>query len=111
MRECFEAYSEFGIDAIQSAMNEALLNNGFSDNVLDYRPNLEKFKSAGIGRGLCFPSFSLYGECFSIYELGKYGTSTCGRCSEQLKRDIKKVHSGIYDMQEKLREYKKDEEE
>ncbi|MED2916496.1 hypothetical protein P4324_15785 [Bacillus thuringiensis] len=30
---------------------------------------------------------------------------------EQLKQDIKKVHSGIYEMQEKLREYKKDEEQ
>lgn len=108
VRECFEAYSEFGIDAIQSAMNEALLNNGFSDNVLDYRPNLENLKALGLEEDYVFQALAYMGNASQFMSWANTVLELVEEVPEQLKQDIKKVHSGIWEMQEKLREYKKE---
>lgn len=109
--ECFEAYSEFGTDIIQSAMNEAILKNGFSDNVLDYRPNLKNLKAIGKEDDYVFQALAYMGHASQFMSWANTVLALVDDVPEQLKQDIKKVHSGIYEMQEKLRGYKKEDDE
>jgi len=82
----------------------------FSDNVLDHRPNLENLKKIGKEDDYVFQALAYMGDASSKMSWANTVLELVEEVPEQLKRDIKKVHSGIYDMQEKLREYKKDEE-
>ncbi|SDY43468.1 hypothetical protein [Bacillus sp. 166amftsu] len=109
--ECFEAYSEWGPDSIQHAINEALGNDGsgFSDNVLDHRPNLENLKAIGKEDDYVFQALAYMGHATHFMSWANTVLELVEEVPEGLKEEIKKVHSSIWEMQEKLREFKKDE--
>ncbi len=83
----------------------------FSDNVLDHRPNLENLKKIGKEDDFLFQALAYMGNASQFMSWANTVLELVEEVPEQLKQDIKKVHSGIYEMQEKLREYKKEDDE
>ncbi|MRC17294.1 hypothetical protein GH866_16920 [Bacillus thuringiensis] len=83
----------------------------FSDNVLDHRPNLENLKKIGKEDDYLFQALAYMGDASSKMSWANTVLDLVEEVPEELKKEIKKVHSGIWRMQEKLREYKKEDDE
>ncbi|MDM5270512.1 hypothetical protein AAHB47_01525 [Bacillus wiedmannii] len=107
----FDSYSPFDPETIRKAIDEALIESSLSGDVLDYRPNLENLKAMGLENDYVFQALAYMGNASQFMSWANTVLALVDNVPEKLKQDIKKVHSGIYEMQEKLREYKKDEEE
>ncbi|MDA1764216.1 hypothetical protein PDK32_28775 [Bacillus cereus] len=78
----------------------------FSDNVLDHRPNLANLKAMGLEDDYVFQALAYMGDASQFMSWANTVLALVDDVPEQLKRDIKKVHLGIHEMQEKLREIK-----
>ncbi|MRS27110.1 hypothetical protein GJV13_25560 [Bacillus sp. RIT694] len=78
----------------------------FSDNVLDHRPNLENLKAIGKEDDYLFQALAYMRNASQFMSWANTVLELVEEVPEQLKQDIQKVHSGIWEMQEKLREIK-----
>ncbi|MEG7339142.1 hypothetical protein V6E27_10940 [Bacillus cereus] len=101
-----QPYEEIGVIHLTKVVNEEPVE--FSDNVLDHRPNLENLKAIGKEDDYLFQALAYMGNASKFMSWANTVLELVEEVPEQLKQDIKKVHSGIYEMQEKLREYKKE---
>lgn len=75
----------------------------FSDNVLDHRPNLENLKAIGKENDYVFQALAYMGDASHFMSWANTVLEHVEEVPEELKEEIKKVHSGIWEMQERLR--------
>lgn len=82
------------------------INGGmpFSDNVLDYRPKLNNLKLIGKEDDYVFQALAYMGDASHFMSWANTVLELAEDVSEDLKQEIKNVHSEIWKMQEKLRE-------
>ena len=104
-----QPYEEIGVIHLIKGIDEEPVE--FSDNVLDHRPNLENLKVIGKENDFMFQALAYMGHASHFMSWANTVLELVEEVPEQLKQDIKKVHSGIWEMQEKLREYKKEDDE
>ncbi|MDZ4533932.1 hypothetical protein ORM92_22860 [Bacillus cereus] len=104
----FDSFSPFDPETIRKAIDEVLNESSLSGNVLDYRPNLENLKAMGLENDYVFQALAYMGNASQFMSWANTVLELVEEVPEELKEEIKKVHSGIWRMQEKLREYKKE---
>ncbi|HDR5271802.1 hypothetical protein E8M24_08465 [Bacillus thuringiensis] len=102
----FDSFSPFDPETIRKAIDEALNESSLSGNVLDYRPNLENLKAMGLENDYVFQALAYMGNASQFMSWANTVLELVEEVPEELKEEIKKVHSGIWEMQEKLREIK-----
>ncbi|PFJ07324.1 hypothetical protein COD67_00955 [Bacillus cereus] len=78
----------------------------FSDNVLDHRPNLENLKVIGKEDDYVFQTLAYMGDASKFMSWANTVLECAEGIPDELKQEIKKVHAGIWEMQERLREIK-----
>ncbi|AYF85064.1 hypothetical protein D7J84_28755 (plasmid) [Bacillus thuringiensis] len=101
-----QPYEEIGVIHLTKVVNEEPVE--FSDNVLDHRPNLANLKAIGKEDDYLFQALAYMGNVSQFMSWANTVLELVEEVPEELKKEIKKVHSGIWEMQEKLREYKKE---
>ncbi|ASL62680.1 hypothetical protein FORC47_p328 (plasmid) [Bacillus cereus] len=79
----------------------------FSDDLFDYRPNLENLKKMGKENDYIFQALAYMGHASSFMSWANTVLEFVEEVPEEMKEEIKKVHSGIWEMQEQLRKVKK----
>ncbi|MEB9684589.1 hypothetical protein BK742_26135 [Bacillus thuringiensis serovar pingluonsis] len=99
----FDSYSPFDPETIKKAIDEALNESSLSDNVLDYRPNLENLKAMEKDDDYVFQALAYMGNASQFMSWANTVLELVEEVPEELKEEIKKVHSGIWGMQERLR--------
>ncbi|HDR8155565.1 TPA: hypothetical protein QC057_004594 [Bacillus cereus] len=102
----FDSFSPFDPETIRKAIDEALNESSLSGNVLDYRPNLENLKAMGLENDYVFQALAYMGNASQFMSWANTVLELVEEVPEELKEEIKKVHSGIWETQEKLREIK-----
>ncbi|MED3026174.1 MULTISPECIES: hypothetical protein [Bacillus cereus group] len=102
----FDSFSPFDPETIKKAIDEALNESSLSGNVLDYRPNLENLKAMGLENDYVFQALAYMGNASQFMSWANTVLELVEEVPEELKEEIKKVHSGIWETQEKLREIK-----
>ncbi|USP56392.1 hypothetical protein J2N67_006641 (plasmid) [Bacillus thuringiensis] len=75
----------------------------FSDNVLDHRPNLENLKAIGKEEDYVFQALAYMGNASHFMSWTNTVLELVEEVPEELKEEIKRVHSSIWVMQERLR--------
>ncbi|MFJ7552524.1 hypothetical protein ACIQXZ_01230 [Bacillus thuringiensis] len=75
----------------------------FSDNVLDHRPNLENLKVIGKEEDYVFQALAYMGNASHFMSWTNTVLELVEEVPEELKEEIKRVHSSIWVMQERLR--------
>ncbi|MDP1457496.1 hypothetical protein Q8G37_13635 [Bacillus wiedmannii] len=107
----FDSFSPFDPETIRKAIDEALNESSLSGNVLDYRPNLENLKAMGLENDYVFQALAYMGNASQFMSWANTVLELVEEVPEELKEEIKKVHSSIWETQEKLREYKKEDDQ
>lgn len=96
-----QPYEKIGVIHLTKEINGEQIP--FSDNVLDHRPNLENLKAIGKETDYKFQALAYMGHASHFMSWANTVLGLVEEVPEELKEEIKKVHSGIWEMQERLR--------